>query len=115
VMPFTSGVYLIVGPELEHTANTIVSSVQVPGTADNDANTIRQRIKVIVANWATAGSTKWVLMPQEKSDHYAHAYVVKEPFVGMEKVAEGHVKIVHQSIKGYGVELPYNTVGSEGA
>lgn len=115
VMPFVGGVVLLVGAANETVAATIAQSMKVPGTADNDANVLASRIKVVVADHAAPSSTKWVLLPQMADEHTAYKYIVREPFLNDEKVADGHVRYVLQSIKGYGVENPYNTIGSAGA
>ena len=114
VMPFQGKVKLIVPPDLLLTAQKIAASTQVPGTADNDKNVVAAYIQVVEAPFATS-ATAYAMLPQDKTDHYMQFYPLVQPVTGMEKVAEGHVKFVHQAAYDMGVELPYSTIGCQGA
>lgn len=115
IMPATGNYKLLVSPENEFTALTIQQSVQVAGTADNDKNVIASRFQVVVTDYADANSTAWALFPVNARDHFIRKYIHLADETGMEKVAEGHARFVHQCAYGLGADLPYGCVGSLGA
>jgi len=51
---------LVVPPDLEFTAIELLQSTQKPGTADNDINSVRGRLKVVVLDYLTS-ATAWFL------------------------------------------------------
>lgn len=66
---------LYVPPNLEMLADRIVNSTNLPGSADNDRNAIKNRrdIKVVV-NPLLTDSTAWFLVSQNKKMHGIKAY-----------------------------------------
>lgn len=67
--------YLIVAPRNEMLADRLVNSTNLPGSADNDRNSIKalRNIKVVVNPLITDGRV-WALLPQNKSLHGFKAY-----------------------------------------
>ena len=57
---------LVVSPTLEHTARIILDSQLRSGTANNDANTLKGQLDVVVYDWLTS-TTAWFLI--DKNQH----------------------------------------------
>jgi phage major head subunit gpT-like protein len=62
IMPTT----LVVSPALEHTARIILDSQLRSGTANNDANTLKGALDIVVYDWLTS-TTAWYLI--DKNQH----------------------------------------------
>lgn len=115
IMPATGKMVLLTSPENEWIAKKIAQSNLVPGIADNDKNVIGPDLEVVITDWADVGSTSYVLMPTNSEDHYVRKFIHLADETGTERVAEGHVRFVHQGAWALGAELPYNLIGSLGA
>ena len=63
---------LVVPPALEHVAKVIINSSQVPGSGDNDVNTVKGAMKIKVMDYlgATAGGsdTAWFIMDSSRHE-----------------------------------------------
>lgn len=71
----TEDLILYVPPALEMLADRIVNSTQLPGTAENDRNSIKARRNIkIVVNPLLTDVTAWFLVASSKKSHGCKAY-----------------------------------------
>ena len=54
--------YLIVPPELEPTALTLLNSDRIPGSVDNDVNILKGKLEVIVSPYLRGDSDNWYVV-----------------------------------------------------
>ena len=67
--------YLVVPPQLEMLADRIVNSTGLPGSADNDRNSIKARRNIeIVVNPLLTSATAWFLLAKNKELHGCKSY-----------------------------------------
>lgn len=67
--------YLIVPPQLEMLADRVVNSTNLPGSADNDRNSIKARRNIeIVVNPLLTDTNAWFLLAKNKDLHGCKAY-----------------------------------------
>jgi hypothetical protein len=67
--------YLIVPPHLEMLADRVVNSVNLPGSADNDRNSVKARRDItIVVNPLFTDTNAWFLLAKNKELHGCKAY-----------------------------------------
>ena len=67
--------YLIVPPQLEMLADRVVNSTGLPGSADNDRNSIKARRNIdIIVNPLLTSSTAWYLLAKNKELHGFKSY-----------------------------------------
>ena len=67
--------YLVVPPALEMLADRIVNSTGLPGSADNDRNSIKARRNIeIVVNPLLTSTTAWFLLAKNKEMHGCKSY-----------------------------------------
>lgn len=59
--------YLIVTPDLEYTAYELLNSTLVPGSGNNDVNSLKGALEIIVLDYVTT-ATQW-MVAADKSDH----------------------------------------------
>ncbi len=59
--------YLVVPPELEYTAYAILNSTLMPGTNNNDVNSLKGALEIVVMDYLTS-PTAWYIAG-EKEDH----------------------------------------------
>lgn len=68
VMSFTSDLYVVTGPELEWTTDTLLASTMNPANANNEANVVRRGLEKLVLDDITS-ATNWFLVAKDKSKH----------------------------------------------
>ncbi len=67
--------YLLVPPQLEMLADRIVNSVNLPGSADNDRNSIKARRNIeIIVNPLFTDTNAWFLVAKNKDLHGCKSY-----------------------------------------
>ena len=59
--------HLIVPPALEHTAKVLLQTTLIPGSANNDVNTLKGELTLIVYDWLTS-ETVWFLMDKNQAE-----------------------------------------------
>jgi hypothetical protein len=61
--------YLVVPPDLEWTARTILNSALLPGSANNDENVVRGGVELMVMDYITTASLSdaWYLVMKDKN------------------------------------------------
>ena len=75
LMQAVEDLYLIVAPRNEMLADRIVNSTNLPGTADNDRNSVKARRKIdIIVNPLITDGRVWGLVPKNKALHGLKAY-----------------------------------------
>lgn len=67
--------YLLVPPHLEMLADRIVNSTNLPGSADNDRNSIKARRNIeIIVNPLFTDTNAWFLLSKNKDSHGCKSY-----------------------------------------
>jgi hypothetical protein len=67
--------YLLVPPQLEMIADRVVNTVNLPGSADNDRNSIKARRNIeIIVNPLFTDTNAWALIAKNKDLHGLKAY-----------------------------------------
>lgn len=75
--------YLLVPPHLEMLADRIVNSTGLPGSADNDRNSIKARRNIeVVVNPLYTDTNAWFLLAKNKDLHGCKAYERKPITIG---------------------------------
>ena len=65
---FTGDLHLVVPPELEWTAETLLTTAGVVGSANNDNNVVKRGLSKLVLDDLTS-ATNWFLIAKDKSKH----------------------------------------------
>lgn len=59
--------HLIVPPALEHTAKVLLQTQLLPGSGNNDINTLKGELTLVVYDWLTS-TTAWYLMDKNQAE-----------------------------------------------
>lgn len=108
---------LIVPPALEHVAKVIINSSQVPGNGNNDVNTVKGAMKIVVMDYlgASAGGSDTAWFIQDSSRHELNFFWrVKPEFKGEENFDNFTAKYRGYMRYSYGVSDFRGVVGSTG-
>lgn len=73
---------LVVPPELEHMARVLIQSDAVPGSSNNDINTLKGRLEIVVWDFLTGTNACFL---QASKDHEANFFWRKKPEFNREK------------------------------
>jgi len=113
-MSFKGPWYLYLGPTLALTAEKILGTSQVVGSADNDINVARRYIELMVDPFITS-TTAYALLPKMASKAEAYKIVKVDNKNIVDEDSDGNLSMKKYSIYEMGVWMPYNFVGNAGA
>lgn len=108
---------LIIPPALEHTAKVILNSTQVPGSGNNDVNTVKGAMKIKVMDYlgAIAGGSDTAWFVQDSSRHELNFFWrVKPEFKATDEFDNFTAKYRGYMRYSFGVSDWRGLVGSEG-
>ena len=114
----TQDLILLVPPQLEMLADRIVNSNGLPGSADNDRNSIKSRRDVkIIVNKRLTDADAWFVLAGNKEQHGVRAYE-RVPLEQEEPMTDARTKNRLYTVRfrmSWFWESPYNAWGTSGA